>query len=68
MKTQMQHFTEAQKRLFETNEAFMELVNCESNPMTREDLAANIARRPSVWKRFEGFLDVLPSKSGESID
>lgn len=31
--------------------------------MTREDLARNIERRPSLWLRFEGFLDKLPSRS-----
>lgn len=61
MLTQAQHYELARRKLAETNAAFMELVNCKENPLTRADLVANIARRPALWKRFEGFLDTLPA-------
>ncbi len=61
--TQQQHFELARRRLAEGNETFMELVNHPTNPLTKEDLAANIKRRPSLWGRFSGWLDKLPSKN-----
>ncbi|MGX7874399.1 hypothetical protein ACVDG5_018055 [Mesorhizobium sp. ORM6] len=62
MLTQAQHFELARRRIAETNLAFMELVNHPTNPLTREDLAANIERRPALWNRFAGFLATLPSR------
>jgi hypothetical protein len=32
--------------------------------MTREELARCIERRPSLWGRFAGWLDKLPSSQG----
>lgn len=63
MATQLQHFEMARRRLADANQTFLDLVNCEANPLTREDLAANIARRPAVWSRFAGWLDKLPSRA-----
>lgn len=63
MLTQAQHFELARRRIAETNQTFMELVNHPTNPLTREDLAANIARRPALWQRFAGFLDTLPTRA-----
>lgn len=63
MLTQAQHFELARRNLAGANETFMELVNHPTNPLTREDLAANIARRPSLWGRYAGFLDKLPSRA-----
>lgn len=63
MTTQLQHFEIARRRLADANQAFLDLVNCEANPLTREDLAANIARRPAVWSRFAGWLERLPSRN-----
>lgn len=62
MLTQAQHYELARRKIAAQNAAFMDLVNCESNPMTREDLAANIARRPELWSRFAGFLESLPAR------
>jgi hypothetical protein len=56
---QLAIFYDQQRNIAGGNEVFMELVR---DGMTREDLAHNIARRPSLWKRFEGFLNVLPSR------
>lgn len=57
--TQTQMFYAAHRKVAATNNDFMWLVQ---NGMTREDLARNIERRPTLWKRFEGFLDTLPSR------
>jgi hypothetical protein len=62
MLTQSQRYELARRQIAETNAAFMDLVNCPTNPLTREDLAANIARRPALWSRFAGFPETLPSR------
>ncbi|QPC91492.1 hypothetical protein [Mesorhizobium sp. INR15] len=64
MLTQLQHFESARRRIADANITFLELVNHPTNPLTREDLAANIKRRPATWQRFAGFLDKLPSRAG----
>jgi EAL domain-containing protein (putative c-di-GMP-specific phosphodiesterase class I) len=51
-------FYREQRNIADVNANFMDLVR---EGMTREELARNIERRPSLWKRFEGFLNVLPS-------
>lgn len=63
--TQHQLFEQARRDLAATNEQFMDLVNHPTNPMTREDLTANIARRPALWGRYAGFLKTLPSKESK---
>jgi hypothetical protein len=63
MLTQMQRYELARRKLAAENEAFMALVNCPTNPLTKEDLAANIGRRPALWARFAGFMDTLPSRT-----
>lgn len=60
--TQMQRYEIARRDLADANRVFMDLVNCKANPLTREDLARNIERRPAVWSRFAGFLQTLPSR------
>ena len=60
--TQYQHVELARRQIAACNAAFMDLVNCPTNPLTREDLAANIARRPAPWARFAGYLNTLPSR------
>jgi hypothetical protein len=65
-----------QKRIYEIerrkiaglNEAFMDLVNHPTNPLTREDLEVLIARRPSQYERFSGFLDKLPRRAQPGPD
>ena len=39
---------------------FMDLVNHPTNPLTKSDLAALIAKRPNTYGRFAGFMDKLP--------
>ena len=60
--TQFQLYELARRRIAEANMAFLELVNHPTNPLTREDLARNIERRPDLWSRYAGFLDTLPSR------
>lgn len=62
MLTQAQHYELARRQIAACNAAFMDLVNCKTNPLTREDLAANITRRPALWSRFAGYLNALPSR------
>jgi hypothetical protein len=62
MLTQRQHFDKAHRQISDGNIAFMELVNHPTNPLTREDLAALLRRRPDRWSRFAGFLDKLPTR------
>jgi hypothetical protein len=62
MLTQYQSYELARRKLASENETFMELVNHPTNPLTREDLAACIKRRPELWGRFAGYLNTLPSK------
>lgn len=63
MATQVQLFYQAHRRLADANEAFLELVR---DGMTREELARNIERRPSLWQRYANWLDRLPSSSAKA--
>ena len=63
--TQAQMFELARRANAALDQTFMELVNHPTNPMTREDLEANIKRRPELWGRYAGFLDVLPRRTGK---
>ena len=71
MTTQRQHCSLAEKRIFEQNEVFLELVNHPTNPMTNRDLERLIERRPDRYGRFAGFVgklkdDVVESEGGEA--
>lgn len=57
--TQAQMFYAADRTASVVNQDFLWLVQ---NGLTKEDLQANIKRRPSLWSRFEGFVDSLPSR------
>lgn len=59
-RTQLQMFYAAHRQVAETNNTFLELVK---EGLTREELATCIERRPALWKRFENWLPVLPSKA-----
>ena len=59
-RTQLQMFYAAHRQVAETNNTFLELVK---EGMTREDLAACIAKRPALWQRYASWLDKLPSKA-----
>jgi hypothetical protein len=57
--TQVQMYYAAERRAGEVNETFLELVK---DGLTREELARNIERRPSLWRRFEHWVPHLPSR------
>ena len=59
VKTQMQLYQEAERKLAEANEALMDMVNDPVNPMTNDDLERLIARWPERYGRFSGFLGKL---------
>lgn len=60
--SQFEMYERARRRLADANQAFMEMVTCKANPMTREDLVALIRRRPERWGRFAGWVNVFPSR------
>jgi hypothetical protein len=64
MPTQQQVFYQVQRNLADANLTFMDLVR---EGMTREELARNIERRPSLWERYAAFLDVLPSSAAQPV-
>lgn len=55
--TQVQMFYAAERHSAAINADFLWLVD---NGMTAADLRRCIERRPSLWARFSGWLDVLP--------
>ena len=59
---QVQMYYAAERRAAERDGTFLELVNHPTNPLTREDLEANIRRRPELWSRYAGWLDSLPTR------
>jgi hypothetical protein len=63
-KSQAHMYYDAEKMAGEVNRTFLELVNHPTNPLTREDLIANIQRRPALWSRFAGWVDKLPAREG----
>lgn len=51
-------FYQSSENVARANETFMVLVN---SGMTRSDLERCIQMRPALWKRFEHWLDKLPT-------
>jgi hypothetical protein len=64
MRTQREILNHVERQSFEVNELFLEFVR---DGLTREELARNIERRPALWRRFEGWLDKLPSSSPVAV-
>ena len=58
--TQLQMFYAAHHCVADANNAFMEMVTCKENPLTRRDLEALIRRNPGRYSRFAIWLDKLP--------
>jgi len=58
--TQLQMFRAAHRSVADANIAFMEMVTCKENPLTRRDLEALIRRNPDRYSRFTHWLDKLP--------
>lgn len=59
MKTQLQHFADADARICAANNHFMEMVNHPTNPLTNEDLERLVARFPERWGRFSNWIGGL---------
>ena len=57
IKSQQQHYYDAVRSAAEVNLLFLQFVK---EGMTKPQLRRNIARRPSLWGRFSGWLDKLP--------
>ena len=49
---------QASRELGELNELFLSLVD---SGLTKEELQANIDRRPALWRRWQHWLTDLPS-------
>lgn len=58
--TQLQMFMAAHRKIADSHIAFMDMVNCQENPLTRRDLVALIRRRPDRYSRYSHWLDKLP--------
>jgi hypothetical protein len=56
MKSQKQFYYDAESKAARLNQAFLELINHPTNPLTKSDLVSLIARRPEQYSRFAGFL------------
>lgn len=59
MKTQLQHFYEAHRKIADINETFLFFVK---EGMTRSELEKLIKKRPQIWERFKNWLPKLPDK------
>lgn len=57
-KTQEQHFYSAAENAANGNQTFLMFV---SEGLTRSELAKLIEKRPSLYRRFSGWLDKLPA-------
>ena len=58
-KTQKQMYYEAERHSANLNQAFMDMVNHPTNPLTNSDLRKLIERRPDTYGRFQNFIGKL---------
>ena len=58
--TQEQHFWAAHRKNADKINAFMEMVNCKTNPLDRATLQGMIDRWPNRYGMFAHWLDKLP--------
>ena len=59
MKTQYQMYREAEQRIFDRNNAFLEMVKHPTNPLTNQDLERLIARWPERYEMYSNWLGKL---------
>jgi hypothetical protein len=59
--TQYQMQRNADQKVLDRCKAFSELVSHPTNPLTRSDLTALIARHPERYSMFAGWLPKLPA-------
>lgn len=57
MKTQEQMYWESHRKISDRNNAVMEMINCKSNPLTKEDLHELADRFPERWETYRNLLD-----------
>jgi hypothetical protein len=55
--TQTQLFWKSHKYIADGNKHFLEMIKHPTNPLTKRDLKALIAKYPNRWERFAGFLN-----------
>ena len=55
--TQTQLFWKSHKFIADGNKHFLEMIKHPTNPLTKRDLKALIAKYPNRWERFAGFLN-----------
>lgn len=58
--TQAQHFYQSSRDIAYSNRLFLDMVR---DGLTREELQANIDRRPQLWDRWSNWLNKLPSEN-----
>jgi hypothetical protein len=61
-KSQKAMYYRAHDKLAARNEAFMEMLNHPTNPLTAADLRRLIARHPDRYAIYGGFIDVLEKR------
>ena len=59
MKTQLRMCRDAERRLFERNQTFLDMINDPVNPLTNSDLKRLIERNPERYGMYSGFLGKL---------
>lgn len=59
MKTQLRMCRDAERRLFERNRAFLDMINDPVNPLTNSDLKRLIERWPERYGMYSGFIGKL---------
>ena len=55
--TQEQMYWQAHRKTSDLNNQVMEMINCKSNPLTKEDLHKLADRWPERYERFRTLLD-----------
>ncbi|QHS09011.1 hypothetical protein [Sinimarinibacterium sp. NLF-5-8] len=59
MLTQIQMYRQAEKRASDRHKIMLDLMLHPTNPMTKSDLIALIARKPERYQVYAGFLPQL---------
>lgn len=59
MKTQYQQYETARQKIAERDNAFMNMINHPTNPMTNSDLEKLILKRPEIYGKYKNFIGKL---------
>ena len=57
VKTQIQLYQEAHRRISDANNHVMEMIRDEHNPLTKDDLHKLADRFPQRWEKYRTLLD-----------